>query len=336
MRTIAVVLLSVLLALQTLGCFGRGIPVRQLLQEDNKFNYQQAGSNWPEVFPECGGDQQSPINVNISAATTDFHELTARIVSFGEGNKVKVLNEGQAVKVEWEQIVPPSILVPVVEGRISAAVDPLQQEEGPFTGSTTANFTFANVQLLQFHFHISSENAIDGVLYPMEAHLVGRVTKEEVAGCGDSGCIVVFSTLFKLSESDNEFLEPIFEAIPEKAGEEFEEELPEDFELELDALVPRTLGYFTWDGSFTTPPCTEGVTWLMFDTFQTLSTRQLLTLQSKMAAVRSACHEEAIAAGDMEAFEECNFIGDLKNNRHLQPLNSRIVTHISDGPSTTR
>lgn len=59
-----------------------------------------------------------------------------------------------------------------------------------------------------------------GVIYPMEAHLVAKVPKREIEACGDDGCIVVFAVLFQISEEDNDFLEPFFEAAPEKAGEE--------------------------------------------------------------------------------------------------------------------
>lgn len=338
MRSIAVIVFSVILGLEAFGCFACGPTGRDLLSEGNRFNYQMAGSNWPEEFPHCGGDQQSPINVDTTVIEESFRDLTARILSFGKGENVKVQNVGQSVLVSWETAEPAAVLLPVIDGKVSGAVDPLDpNHDNSFEipqNFSVQSFSFANVEVQQFHFHISSENAIDGVIYPMEAHLVAKVPKREIEACGDDGCIVVFAVLFQISEEDNDFLEPFFEAAPEKAGEEFEEELPEFFILDLNDLIPAKKSYYTWKGSFTTPPCTEGVLWILFDSMNTVSARQLTLLQSKMAAVRRTCQEEA--DGNIDAFRECNDIGDLKNNRAVQPLNGRLVSHAIVPTATSR
>lgn len=56
---------------------------------------------------------------------------------------------------------------------------------------------------------------------------------------------------------------------------QFEEELPEFFILDLNDLIPAKKSYYTWNGSFTTPPCTEGVLWILFDSMNTVSARQV-------------------------------------------------------------
>lgn len=340
MRSIAVALYSVILALQGFGCFACGPTGRDLLSEGNSFNYQMGGADWPEEFHDCGGDQQSPINIDTKAIKESFKDLTARILDFGKGERVKVMNTGQSVHVSWETAQPAAVLLPVIDGKVSGAIDPLDpNHDNSFDiprNFSVQRFSFANVELLQFHFHISSENAIDGLLYPMEAHLVAKVPKEEVEACGDDGCIVVFATLFEISEKDNDFLEPFFEAAPEKAGEEYEEELPEHFILNLNDLIPAKKTYYTWEGSFTTPPCTEGILWILFDTMSTVSARQLTLLQSKMAAVRRTCQEEAEKDGSVDLFKACNDVGDLKNNRVLQPINGRRVGHAINSIAITR
>jgi len=40
-------------------------------------------------------------------------------------------------------------------------------------------------------------------------------------------------------------------------------------------LLPADAGYYTFTGSLTTPPCTEGVTWYVLKTTSTLSRQQL-------------------------------------------------------------
>jgi len=338
MRNAVVVVVPVVLALQVYCSFGCGPLGRHLLSGGNEYNYQKAGSDWGEKFPDCGGMQQSPININSTGVHTSIRHLTARIVSFGKGNNVKVKNTGQSVHVSWTTTESPVILLPVVGGRISASIDPLDSfSDDPFAipdEQTTQRFGFANVVLEQFHFHISSENAIDGVLYPMEAHIVGRVPKEEVSTCGDEGCIVVFAIIYKISEEDNDFLQPFFAIAPNEAGDEHEQEFPEYFTVKINKMIPKEKSYYTWQGSFTTPPCTEGVTWILFDNMSTVSSRQLTLLESRMAAVRNTCQEHAKREQNLTSMEICDNIGDLKNNRALQPLNDRNVHRVTSFPTT--
>lgn len=321
-------------------------PTRTLLQEEetepeqeqekeapkpthNRFNYQQAGSEWWEDFPDCALTAQSPINIDTAeVGESNANELHARINTFGVGRKVSVFNNRQAVEVTWEETIDTSVLLPVVGDMVSAAVDPLDPtHEGQLDLSNNATFSFANVELVQLHFHISSENAIDGVLYPLEAHLVARVAGDNAPGCGETGCTVVFAVLFKLSDDKlNFFLEPFIDAAPVRVGEESANKLPEGFDIVFDEMFPAKKSFYTWKGSFTTPPCTEGVTWILFDNFATVSQAQLTQLQSKMAAVRSTCLKEA--GGNAQKLEDCMYIGDLKNNRPVQPLNSRRVEHV--------
>ena len=56
---------------------------------------------------------------------------------------------------------------------------------------------------------------------------------------------------------------------------QFEEELPADLVLNFNDMIPEKKSYYTWLGSFTTPPCTEGVTWILFDNMNTVSARQV-------------------------------------------------------------
>lgn len=234
--------------------------------------------------------------------------------------------------VQWDEVVAHKLLLPVVGGEVTASIDPIDQDpedafEIPENG-TFQTFSFADATLLQFHFHISSENSVDGHIFPMEVHIVTKVPKEEVPECGDSGCIVVFGILYETSDEDNEFLEPIMEAAPDHAGPDYVHQLPDNFTLNLNDLIPEAKSYYTWKGSFTTPPCTEGVLWILFDTPSNVSTRQVSLLQNKMALVRNTCQKEAEEEGSLEKFKECNFIGDLKNNRGTQRLNGRHVTHV--------
>ncbi|OYT93441.1 MAG: carbonate dehydratase [Burkholderiales bacterium PBB3] len=102
-------------------------------------------------------------------------------------------------------------------------------------------------KLLQFHFHTPSEEKINGKPYPMVAHLVHK---------SDAGKLAVVAVLFKEGKK-NEVLEKVFAAMPAKA----------DGKVELAGgvnvanLLPTKRAYWAFEGSLTTPPCSEEVQW---------------------------------------------------------------------------
>lgn len=108
-----------------------------------------------------------------------------------------------------------------------------------------------NFKLLQFHFHTPSEEKINGKSYPMVAHMVHRNAE---------GKLAVVAVLFKLGR-ENRALRKMFSALPEKEDEKVE--LVEDFNPA--DLLPGNKAYYSFMGSLTTPPCTEGVRWQVLE-----------------------------------------------------------------------
>lgn len=104
--------------------------------------------------------------------------------------------------------------------------------------------------LIQFHFHEPAEHTIDGVRYPLAIHLVHKTTKNE---------LLVIEILAKEGENSEpfDFLESF---LPIKKGEE--KVVDEGFDMSLN--LPKIKTYYTYVGSLTTPPCTEGVRWIIF------------------------------------------------------------------------
>lgn len=117
--------------------------------------------------------------------------------------------------------------------------------------------------LLQFHFHAPSEHTIDGEAAPMEIHFVHRDA--------NSGALAVVGVMLSEGAADNQAYAAVFKAMPADAGEPQALSSP----LALDALLPESRAYYTYQGSLTTPPCSEIVRWLLLDTPVELSADQI-------------------------------------------------------------
>jgi carbonic anhydrase len=103
-------------------------------------------------------------------------------------------------------------------------------------------------QLMQFHFHEPSEHHIEGKSSPFEIHLVHR---------DRAGHIVVVSLLAELGPG-HPVVSTLWSSLPMYAGESAPSR-----QLELSTLIPNNLHHFAYHGSLTTPPCTEGVQWIV-------------------------------------------------------------------------
>jgi carbonic anhydrase len=116
--------------------------------------------------------------------------------------------------------------------------------------------------LKQLHFHKPAEERIDGRSYDMSAHLLHKDV---------DGRIAMVAVLFEAGE-ENAFLRRLWPYLPLERGREAY--LPE-VKLELDRLLPESRTYYTYMGSLTTPPCTEGVLWIVMKTPVPISVEQV-------------------------------------------------------------
>ena len=105
-------------------------------------------------------------------------------------------------------------------------------------------------QLLQFHFHWPSEHTVNGRQFFMEMHLVHQ---------SQDGRLAVAGVLLERGQY-NSLLEPIWNAMPTVAGGENASSYP----LDVTALLPKDPRTYRYPGSLTTPPCSEGVRWMLF------------------------------------------------------------------------
>lgn len=164
-------------------------------------------------------------------------------------------------------------------------------------------------ELLQFHFHAPSEHTVVGKLFDMEVHFVHK---------SEDGALAVVGLLIERGRHKFAF-DPIWSHLPAVPGETQRiENVAEDGSLIVDPrfmfapndqvedVAPSLfLSYYRYDGSLTTPPCSEGITWIVLTTPIEMS-------EAQIAAFKAIIHD---------------------NNRPVQPLNGRELLVNSTGTS---
>jgi carbonic anhydrase len=119
-------------------------------------------------------------------------------------------------------------------------------------------------ELKQIDFHAPSEHQINGTSFPLEAQFVH---------IGTDGQLAVVSVLYSLGE-ENPALKKIWQQIPVEAGTE----VGMASQVRAEQLLPENREYYRVNGSLTTPPCTEGVLWLIMKNQGTISAAQIKQL----------------------------------------------------------
>jgi carbonic anhydrase len=127
--------------------------------------------------------------------------------------------------------------------------------------------------LKQFHFHHPSEEHVNGRGFPLVAHLVHQ---------DPEGHLAVVAILFEEGEA-KALINSLWSNIPANKGKA--EDVPSVSVQALD-LLPVERSYFTYTGSLTTPPCSEGVIWYVLKSHPTVSTQQIGTF-SKIYALNA-------------------------------------------------
>lgn len=136
-------------------------------------------------------------------------------------------------------------------------------------------------EVAQFHYHAPSEHEIDGKLFPAELHIVHKSADGHLAVVG----------LLLQAGSANAAFDPFINNLPAETSD------LKDAGVKINAMdfLPGIQTTYRYSGSLTTPPCSEGVNWLVMTAPVELSPAQLSEL-----------------AGLFEG-----------NNRPVQPLNER-------------
>ena len=138
-----------------------------------------------------------------------------------------------------------------------------------YAGGSTIRVDGKAFKLLQFHFHTPSENNIEGKSFPMEAHLVHA---------DNDGNLAVVSVMFTKGKS-NALVGKVWEHMPKKAGKT---NTVSGTSINIMDMLPKNKAYYRFNGSLTTPPCTEGVRWFVLKDSVQASADQVKEFHSVM------------------------------------------------------
>ncbi len=125
--------------------------------------------------------------------------------------------------------------------------------------------------LLQFHFHRPSEEQIDGKPMAMVAHFVHKNAE---------GKLAVLGVLLN-DGKDNAAIQTLWNNAPKAEGPEV---VVDKVKFDPSSLVPAALTHYNYEGSLTTPPCTEGVNFYILKTPVDISKKQVMEFPFKRNA----------------------------------------------------
>lgn len=129
-------------------------------------------------------------------------------------------------------------------------------------GEGSISLTGKTYELVQFHFHRPSEEKVNGQRFDMVVHLVHKA---------DDGQLAVVAILLERG-TENPFIQTLWNNMPLEKNTPV---APPSTLVDLNTLLPTSRNYYTYMGSLTTPPCSEGVLWLVMKQPMQVSPEQI-------------------------------------------------------------
>ena len=229
------IIAMLILAISIFSCQNKSDHTNKKLSSHKKVRWNYIGSNspehWAEISPDfikCAeGHFQSPIDIE---SYSSYEEKSGNLQFHYHPSMIDELNNGHTIQCDLEE----------------------------------DNIIIANgneYHLKQFHFHEPSEHHLDGIIFPMEVHLVHADTNGKLAVVG----------VFIKEGKENEYLKQVWDNMPKQVDMHMHPKEPCD----LPHLLPENKSVFHYSGSLTTPPCTEGVEWFVMKEPISLSKAQI-------------------------------------------------------------
>lgn len=225
---------------------------------------------WSTVYPAGLGIRQSPIDIELSLA--DRTNGSSLAFNYNEVTFSKPKHHDRHVGID------------VTEGG-------------------TITLSKRTYELKDIHFHVPAEHTLEEQRYPMEVHFIHDSYWDNKKSEPEPWDTVVTAVLVDVGASRSpfvtDFLRPLANVLTPKAGEEWTID-------PTNGYPAKNRSFFRYQGSLTTPPCTEGITFLVF--------------------------AEPVSA-PLSLIQK--FRQDHANNRPIQPRNDRTITYHQKDITTT-
>nr|QOL01132.1 putative extracellular protein CSOL_056 [Pseudococcomyxa simplex] len=320
------------------------------------FTYLEGGLDWANTTWSCtSGVLQSPINFPSFQSNISYGQVQPqRAASFSLGTaNTSLVRTTSAYRIQVEaDWYGTNVTIPVCGGNV-----------GCFNKNQSVPAVFYNATIQKVHFHIPSDHSIYGVQYPLEAQIIMTISQDDLSTCPSNGCQIglsVLHTLFDEPEKINLFLDSVIPYIPYNGAGCVG--IPANISLDVTDLLPSNMSYFTYRGSFTAPPCTEGLAWYVLATPQKVGQQQVVAFQNAMAQVQRPCgdgrtskaskkkadsgkrhllqqtknsNSNNVNSNDPSSNGVCVVAGTRSNNRPTQPLGTRIINFYRDDTNGT-
>ncbi|CAD7093290.1 unnamed protein product [Hermetia illucens] len=250
-----------------------------------QFGYSTAEQKrWAVDFPQCGGSSQSPIEIYTGSVIPAF---IPRLKLYG---------------YDWPLPFP---VILKNDGK-TADVSSLNTDVTRYPHLAFLNSLY---RFVGFHFHWGknqkgSEHVVNGKSYPVELHIVHRNVKySESQALNFQDGLLVLGIFFEVSSVDNPNLYSVTNYLRYIRAENATTTISTHCSLGGLLGSLNINKFYTYQGSLTTPPCSETVTWIVFANILNISHRQLNEFRQLIGTDGKI----------------------IRNYRHLQPLNGRPV-----------
>ncbi len=210
----------------------------------SEIHWEYEGADGPDYWDElcdawdCDGHRQSPVNI----VPPPTRQLSRALSFYWKNTGTNIVNNGHTIQYNVDQPAVP-------------------------TNGSYISLNGQKYYMLQFHFHAASEHTVNGEHYPVEIHFVHKNF--------NTGKLAVIGVFVKEGAA-NPFFEHIHDTWPHDEGTYADTDT-----FNPNVLMPAgynnylTAHFWYYDGSLTTPPCSETVNWMVWSSVIEASHEQI-------------------------------------------------------------